>query len=157
MKKKTGSTKKNSQQQQSPGASSSGNKDLNVSMLEGDVSKTRLMELFSMIEKEFDNIQAENATCKRRGLVDNSRSIGVIYYDWCYCLFLPFTVREKIDTLTERLDMLTVERSTNEGLLVSSGSTTVLPSSDLLPLQHTNTPLKKIKSCMILQYLCVFR
>jgi hypothetical protein len=128
MKKKTGSTKKNSQQQQSPGASSSGNKDLNVSMLEGDVSKTRLMELFSMIEKEFDNIQAENAT-----------------------------LREKIDTLTERLDMLTVERSTNEGLLVSSGSTTVLPSSDLLPLQHTNTPLKKIKSCMILQYLCVFR
>ena len=59
-----------------------------------------------------------------------------------------YVVREKVDTLTERLDVLMTERSatltTNEGpLLASSGSAAILSTSEL----PTTTPLRKIKSC----------
>lgn len=68
-------------------------------------------------------------------------------------LFFIGIVREKVDLMSERLDLLMSERTPPETTtaitatntsLVGSGSTSLLVEQTQ---QHTNTPLRKIKSC----------
>lgn len=64
-----------------------------------------------------------------------------------------FSVREKVDTLTERLDALVIERTAAMAeipSIASSVSASVLPG-DQQQLQHSSTtPLRKIKSCELI-------
>ncbi|XP_003387860.1 PREDICTED: WD repeat-containing protein 37-like [Amphimedon queenslandica] len=116
LKKKVSSSKKSSQANVVASTSSASDK---TSPLGPDGSKSRLLELFSLIEKEFESLHSENAA-----------------------------LREKVDTLTERLDTLVIERTAamaEAPSMPSSISASILQAPDTQ--QHSSTtPLRKIKS-----------
>lgn len=91
-----------------------------------DDSRTRLWELFNMIEKEFDNIHAENTALK-----------------------------EKVDSLSDRLDLITSERTSNLEMThppyphtpsTGTGNTPNLLPPLELPAHHSSTPLRIIRT-----------
>lgn len=83
LKKKSNKKSSNQQSLAASGGNSVNNKGSGTSLPEG--SRTRLLELFSMIEKEFETLHAENAACKFNVLHDAAiHHVNICYY----CLIL---------------------------------------------------------------------